>query len=93
MNCLEEHKNEAPGQNKELQIVVNGREKTWTEKEISFEQVVELAYGSISTDPNIIYTVTYKRGMGNKPEGSMLRGDIIKVKNGMIFNATQTNKS
>lgn len=93
MNCLEEHKKETPDQNKELQIVVNGREKIWTEKEISFDQVVELAYGSISTDPNIIYTVTYKRGIGNKPEGSMLSGDIIKVKNGMIFNATQTNKS
>jgi hypothetical protein len=77
---------------KEYNIIVNAREHSWTEKKISFEQVVELAYGSISTDPNVIYTVTYKRAHGNK-EGIMVAGDSVRVKDGMVFNATQTNKS
>lgn len=93
MSNSEEHKNEAAGHNKEYTIIVNGREKAWTEKEISFEQVIVLAYDSISTDPNIIYTVTYKRGENNKPEGSMVKGDIVKVKKEMIFNVTKTDKS
>ncbi|MBI5676234.1 MAG: multiubiquitin domain-containing protein [Nitrospirae bacterium] len=88
----EDHKNEAPGQNKEFTIIVNGREKVVTGKEISFSQVVELSFGTTSK-PNTIYTVTYKRGEGNKPEGTMVDGDIVKIKNGMIFNVTATDKS
>lgn len=93
MNNLEHEKKDAPDKNKERTIIVNGREKIWSEKEITFDQVVELAFGSVSTDPNVAYTVTYKRGEGNKPEGTMTKGDSVKVKEGMIFNATPTNKS
>lgn len=89
----EQNKHEAPGQNKEFTIIVNAREKTFIGREISFNQVVELAFGSVSTNPNIVYTVTYKRGEGDKPEGAMEQGDTVKVKEGMIFNATQTDKS
>lgn len=93
MNNSEEHKNEAPGQNKEFTIIVNGREKVVTYREISFIQVVELAFNTTSINGTIIYTVTYKRGEGNKPEGTMVNGDTVKVKNGMIFNVTSTDKS
>ena len=55
--------------------------------------MVVLAFGSISNDPNIVYTVTYKKGDNNKPEGIMVKGDEIKVKNEMRFNVTQTNRS
>lgn len=81
-----------PGQNKEYKIIVNAREHIWKEKEITFDQIIILAFGSISNDPNVSYTVTFKRGHGNK-EGSMVKGDSEKIKEGMIFNATQTNKS
>lgn len=78
---------------KEYTIIVNGREKTFSEKYISFNQVVILAFGSVSTNPNIVYTITYKRGEGNKPEGIMDKDDEVKVKDGMIFNVTETDKS
>jgi hypothetical protein len=74
-------------------IIVNGREKEFEGREISFEQVIVLAFGTVSPDPNISYTVTYKRGEGNKPEGSLVAGESVKVKEGMIFNATATDKS
>jgi len=89
----EQKPNDPPGQDKQFTIVVNAREKTFTGREISFNQVVELAFGSVSPNPNIVYTVTYKRGEGSKPEGSMEKGDTVKVKDGMIFNVTQTDKS
>lgn len=92
MNGQSENKNNSE-HDKVYTLIVNGREKTWNEKEISFEQVVILAFGSISTAPNMIYTVTYKRGHGNKPEGLMERNEILKVKDGMVFNATATDKS
>lgn len=88
----EETIHEAQGRDKEFTIIVNAREKTFTGREISFDQVVELAFGSVSPNPNIVYTVTYKRGEGNK-EGIMEKGDTVKVKDRMIFNVTQTDKS
>ena len=86
-------KDDAPGQNKVYLIFINTREKEWTKKSITFDEVVVLAFGSISNDPNIVYTVTYKKGDNNKPEGIMVKGDEIKVKNEMRFNVTQTNRS
>lgn len=83
----------APGQNKEFKILVNAREKVWTEKKITFDEIVILAFGSISSDPNVFFTVTYKKGGNNKPEGIMVKGDEVKVKDGMRFNVTQTNRS
>jgi len=93
MNNSEEHKNEAPGQNKEFTIIVNGREKIFTDKKISFIQVVELAFDTTEIDGNICYTVTYSKGEDKKPKGTMVKGDMVPVKSGMIFNVTATDKS
>jgi hypothetical protein len=41
----------------------------------------------------IIYTVTYRKGDGHKPEGTLTEGERVKVKDGMIFNVTATDKS
>jgi hypothetical protein len=87
-----EKKDEAPGQNKEHTIIVNGREKEFTGKEISFKQVVELAFGSYEENDDIVYTVTYSKGEDRK-EGTMTKGASVKVKSGMIFNVTKTNRS
>lgn len=77
----------------EFTIIVNAREKIWKAREISFEQVVTLAFGSFDPNPNIGYTVTYSRGHEPKPEGTMVKGAVVKVKNKMIFDVTATDKS
>jgi hypothetical protein len=74
-------------------LIVNAKEKPWSKNTISFEEIVKLAYGSISSNPNVIYTVNYVRGVSSKPQGSMIKGEEISVNNKMIFNVTQTNKS
>ncbi len=85
---------ETKGQNKVgFTIVVNGREKTVTEKELSFADIVSLAFDNPPTGENILFTITYRRGQGNKPEGTLLEGEAVKIKEGMIFNVTATDKS
>ena len=74
-------------------LIVNGRQKPWTEKTISFEQVVVLAFGTYDPNPDKVYTVTYDRGPHENPDGTMVKGDIVCVKDKMIFNATATDKS
>jgi len=78
---------------KESIIIVNTREKVWGGKEITYQEVVELAFGSYTDDPLVVYTITYSRGHGDKPEGSLVKGASVKVKKGMIFNVTKTDKS
>ena len=78
---------------KEVTIIVNTSEKTWNKKEVSYEEVIVLAFDSYSNDENVVYTVTYSKGPDSHHEGSLVKGGSVKVKDGMIFNVTQTNKS
>jgi hypothetical protein len=79
--------------NNNVTLIVNGRPKPWTEKKITFEQVVVLAFGTYDPNPAKVYTVTYDRGPSQNPEGSMVKGDVVFVKDKMIFNVTATDKS
>lgn len=76
-----------------INLIVNGRPKHWTEKTITFEQAVVLAFGVYDPNPDKVYTVTYDRGSNQNPEGSMVKGDKVFVIDKMIFNVTATDKS
>lgn len=74
-------------------LIVNLKEKPWAQEKISFEQVIQLAYGSYDPKPEKGYTVTYDRGPHQNPEGSMVAGNSVYVKNKMIFHVKQTDRS
>jgi len=77
----------------ELNIIVNGRIKPWRNDIISFDQVVILAFGMVDQSLTRAYTATYSRGTEPKPEGIIVKGNEIRVKDKMIFNVTATDKS
>jgi len=74
-------------------IIVNLREKTVDDGHLSFERVVKLAYPDPTPGREYDYTVTYDKGPKENPEGEMVGGDTVKIKNGMVFNVTQTDRS
>lgn len=77
---------------REVTIVINGRRVKTDKKELSFDEVVALS--GLPTGPDIVFTITYRRGHGDKHEGSMVEGgEPVKVKDGMIFNVDSTNRS
>jgi len=78
---------------KSYKLIVNAQEKSWDDDDISYKQVVKLAFGDVVDGPNVIYTVTYSKGPKENREGSLVRGRKVFVKNGMIFNVTKTDKS
>jgi hypothetical protein len=78
---------------KNFKLIVNTREKTWDKETISYKEAVILAFGTYSDDPNTTYTVDYSKGPKENPEGSLTKGQSVEVKNGMIFNVTETHKS
>ncbi len=78
---------------KEFEIYVNAQPKKWKKKEISFVEVVELAFGEFINNDRTCYTVTYSRGMNSKKEGLLVFNNSINVKSKMIFNVSATDKS
>lgn len=73
-------------------IVVNAVPKTVHQNYLSFEEVVALAFPK-PAGPNTIFTVSYRGGCGKNPEGTLVLGQKVKIKNKMVFNVTATNKS
>jgi hypothetical protein len=74
-------------------VIVNGREKTVTAKELSFDEVVALAFDPVPAGENVMITVTFRGGHGDKPQGTLVKGETVKVKDGMVFNVRATDKS
>ena len=75
-------------QEKEINIIVNGRPRKVANKPISFEEVVALAFNPVPT--GAFFTVTYSHG---NTGGSLLAGKSIQVQNGMKFDVTETGQS
>lgn len=74
-------------------IIVNGRERQVAKEELTFREVVALAFENPTFGENIVYTVTFKRGQGNKPEGTLVEGETLKPKEGMLIHVARTDKS
>lgn len=79
---------------KEYTVYVNTRATKIPAKELlSFREIVAFAFPNPQFAENIVYTVTYRRGEGNKPEGTLVDGESVKPKEGMIFDVTRTDRS
>lgn len=76
---------------KTYEVVVNGRLRHVTEHELSYEQVVKLAFPDDQPDANILYTIAYANPHGK--DGTLTAGEEVKAKEGMVFNVTKTNRS
>ena len=80
-------------------IVVNGREKVIpsselsSDGELSFEQVVRLAFVPPPSGQDIVFTVSYRNGAGRPPDGRLVAGKSVKVGDGTIFNVSFTDRS
>lgn len=75
-----------------FEIVVNGSKKTWNHERIDYSQAVDLAYPPPHT-PTELFTVQYSHGPRENPEGTLVKGHSVKVKNGMEFDVLRTDKS
>ena len=78
-------------QEKEITIIGNARPKKVPSTEVSFEQVVNLAFdNNPPSGPNIVITVSWRHG---NEQGSLSAGGKVTVKGGTIFDVTATDKS
>lgn len=82
----------APRSQNEFEIIVNARPKTVKGPEVTFEQVVQLAFPG-SHKPTVVFSITYSKAASVPPTGELGAGGSVKIKTGTIFNVTQTDKS
>ena len=86
--------NEKEHDGKGVAIIVNGGQRTVREKELTLDQVVELAFPGAPIGPNTHLTITYRFYRGKDvSEEIMVRGERVEVQKGMIFNVSLTDKS
>lgn len=78
---------------REITIYINGEEKKVNKEKISYEDVIILAYGNYDSSEGVAYTVTYYKGQNQKPNGFLVKGQVVMVKKGMRINVTKTNRS
>jgi Multiubiquitin len=86
----DEHFHSGP---KEVAIFVNTRKKEVAARRLTYDQVVALAFNPVPSGPNIMFTITYRNGPKANPEGELLPNGKVRIKDRMIFDVTQTDKS
>lgn len=75
-------------------IVVNMKPATVRGLSVTFEQIVAIAVANgLPHKDTITYTMTYRKGPGNKPDGILEPGQSVNIRKGMVFNVTATDKS
>ena len=77
---------------KQFEIIVNAKPEYWKDDTISYLQVVNLAFPSSHKETEI-FTVQYSRGPRGSPQGTLVKGQNVKVVGGMNFDVTKTDKS
>ena len=80
--------NDVHGHSGEINIIVNGRPKKVAGPQITFEQVVALAFDPVP--PNAYFTVTWSHG---NQAGSLTAGTRVEIQNGTKFDVTETGQS
>lgn len=78
---------------KNVTIIIDGSPYEVPKDKIAFEQIVNLAFDNNPPQgPNVVITVKYSKGEGGK-DGSLLPGQNVEVKEGMVFNVQATDRS
>jgi hypothetical protein len=71
-------------------LFINLKTEEWKKKTISYNQAVKLAFPEYKGQE--LFTVQYSRGVGNA-QGTLIKGQHVPVKDGMIFDISITGNS
>lgn len=74
-----------------FQIAVNGTAEIWSERKISYDELVKLAFPNGPFGPTIRYSITVTWPDGR--EDGLRRNQSVHVEDGMSFDVRNTDKS
>lgn len=76
-----------------IEIVVNAQPKTVHDHEVTFGQIVGLAFPNVRVEQNVIFSMTYRHAASVPHAGELASGSHVTVKKGSVFNVTRTVQS
>lgn len=74
-------------------IFVNGTPETVHTPRLSYWNVVKLGFPDAKPQDNMVYTIDYSAGPHQNPEGALGEGESVRIKEGMKFYVTPSDKS
>jgi hypothetical protein len=74
-------------------IIVSGTPHEWSKPRIDYVEVVTLFDPAYPQHPDWTYSVTYKHGPSENPDGILTFGHSVKVKDRMVFHVKCTGQS
>ena len=74
-------------------ILVNGRRRVVCANKVTFEEIVKIAFPIPPAGVDVKFTVQFTRGPEHKPSGTLIEGQSVKIRDGMEFDVTPTNRS
>ncbi|MES9989475.1 MAG: multiubiquitin domain-containing protein [Candidatus Thiodiazotropha endolucinida] len=78
---------------KTYEIIVNSRPRVVEDQQVTFEQIVQLAFPG-THDANVIFSMTYRHAASKPHAGELAAGGTVDVKKkGTVFNVTRTVQS
>ncbi len=79
---------------KEFKIVINGTEHSINKRRLSFDEIVALGFDQCQAGSTTTFTITYRNGPRRNEEGTVDPDcGYVRIKEGMIFNVSKTDKS
>ena len=72
---------------------MNGRQRDVESEELTFDELVDLAFDDPARGPQIVFTITYREAGGRVTEGELDEEQRLKVRDGTIINVTRTDQS
>lgn len=78
---------------KTIEIFVNARPYVVTDRDVSFEVIVALAFPGQTPGVDTEYIVTYTRAQHGNESGSLAPGQDVRVKKGTSFSVQITTRS
>lgn len=78
---------------KSSDIVVNGRKRQVSTEELTFDELVDLAFDDPARGPQILFTITFRNAAGRFENGELDPGHRLKVQDGTEVDVTRTDQS
>jgi|SRR4051812_24973049 hypothetical protein len=79
-------------QARSFEIIVNARPHVIQSQEVTFEQIVQLAFPG-AHEPNVVFSTTYRHAASKPHSGELGPGGVVEIKKDTIFNVTRTVQS
>ncbi|MFA7942182.1 multiubiquitin domain-containing protein [Pseudomonas brenneri] len=76
-----------------IKVFVNTQPMIVHSRNLNYWEVVRLAYPQAVPDPNAHFTVTFAKGHEGNSSANLVDGQYVRIKKGMHFNVTPTDKS